>query len=227
MCFSPEADLVGGVVIAVIGGDILRHTSDKKHKALASIPLLFAGHQLTEAFVWWGLQGHVHDVIENVAKWLYLLFAFVLLPMFIPFAVRQIEPPGPRRKTMSIFTAIGAAVAVTLLAMMVIGGITARLADHHIAYGVSGVPREIGFPIIVVYVAVTCGSLLLARNRAMALYGAINVVMVAILARLTIADFASIWCAWAAVSSGIVALYLRLKSPLLTQLPRRRGPPLR
>ena len=41
VCYSPQADLVGGIVIGAIGIDALRHVDHKNdHLALASLPLL-------------------------------------------------------------------------------------------------------------------------------------------------------------------------------------------
>ena len=41
-------------------------------------------------------------------------------------------------------------------------------------------------------------------------FGVVNLVAVAVLANLTIDGFASLWCAWAAVTAGFIALHLRL-----------------
>ncbi len=102
MCFSAQADLVGGVVLVAIGFDAVRHVHDQRdHLAFAALPLLLGAHQLDEAFVWWGLQGHINAHVGQVAMWLYLLFAFVVLPVYVPLAIRALEPPGRRRKTMT------------------------------------------------------------------------------------------------------------------------------
>ena len=83
MCFSPQADLVGGLVISGIGVDVVRHVHRRRdHMALAALPLILGAHQLDEAFVWWGQEGHVPSAIGHVALWIYLLIAFVLLPIF-------------------------------------------------------------------------------------------------------------------------------------------------
>jgi hypothetical protein len=76
MCFSPQADLVGGVVIGAIGVDTLRHCRRPREVALASLPLLLAAHQFVEAFVWWGLEGRVAPGVGRAAMWAYLAFAF-------------------------------------------------------------------------------------------------------------------------------------------------------
>src|SRR5580692_2107987 len=116
MCFSPQADVVGGVVVAAIGIDVVRHVPQwHDHRMLASLPLLFAAHQLDEAFVWWALQGHISHDVGRVAVWGYLLFAFVVLPVFVPVAVLLIEPAGRRRWVIAPFVALGVVVSSILL----------------------------------------------------------------------------------------------------------------
>src|SRR6195952_5888901 len=137
MCFSPQADLVGGVVLAVIGIDVALNVRNRRdHLAFAALPLLFATHQLTETFVWWGLQGHVPSKVGLVATWLYLLFAFVLLPTYVPLAIRALEPPGRRRRIMDGFLALGIVVSLLLLAAMLRGPVTASLGHDHVAYSI-------------------------------------------------------------------------------------------
>lgn len=207
MCFSPQADLVGGLVIGVIGIDAVRHVRRRHdHLAFAALPLLLAAHQVVEAFVWWGLQGVAPAGLGHAATWVYLLFAFVVLPVYVPLAVRSLEPPGRRRVMMSGFVAAGGVVAVVQLAGMLRGPVTARLGDHHLAYGTH---LHAGFAISAVYVVVTCGSLVLSGYRRIAVFGVVNLVAVAVLAEATIDGFASLWCAWAALTGAAIAWYLR------------------
>src|SRR6185369_2125571 len=85
VCFSPQADLVGGVAITAIGIDACRHLRGRRsHLLLATLPLLLGIHQLIETFVWWGVEGAVPAAVGSVALWLYLLIAFVVLPTFVP-----------------------------------------------------------------------------------------------------------------------------------------------
>jgi hypothetical protein len=51
------------------------------------------------------------------------------------------------------------------------------------------------------------------------LFGVVNLIAVAIIARLTISGFASVWCGWAAVSSAAITLHCRFVGPR----PRRAG----
>ena len=101
MCFPAGPDVVGGIVIGAIGVDVLRHVDGRRRYALlAALPLLPAAHQLDEAFVWWGLQGHVPSAIGHIATWIYLAFAFVVLPVLVPVAILVLEPTERRRLLM-------------------------------------------------------------------------------------------------------------------------------
>ncbi|MEO5899039.1 MAG: DUF6629 family protein [Ilumatobacteraceae bacterium] len=207
MCFSPQADLVGGLVIGAIGVDVVRHVNGRRrHLALAALPLILGLHQLDEAFVWWGLQGHVGATVGHVATWIYLLVAFVLLPTYLPLAVLALEPAGRRRQAMVLFAVLGAVVSIVLLAAMIRGPVAATLGHDHLGYETD---LSAGVLVVAAYVLATCGSLILSGYKDIAIFGVVNLIAVAVLARLTIDGFASLWCGWAAFSSGAFAIHLR------------------
>jgi hypothetical protein len=213
VCFSPQADLVGGLVICAIGVDAVRHIDERREFiALAWIPLLLGAHQLIEALVWLWLQGHVPRSVGHVATWAYLLIAFVVLPVFIPFAIIALEPTRRRKLMMTPFALLGTLVAVTLLVVMLRGPVGVSLAPYHLSYS-AGLYGKWGFLVVALYVVAVCGPLLLSGYRNVALFGIVNLVAVIIIARLTVSGFASVWCGWAAVSSGAITLHCRLAAP--------------
>lgn len=207
MCFSPQADLVGGTVIGAIGVDVVRHVDNRRdHLAIAALPVILGAHQLDEAFVWWGKQGHVPPEVGTVALWIYLSIAFVLLPVFVPSAVVILEPTRGRRWAMAPFVVIGSGVSVTLLIAMIHGPVGVTLHPYHLAYSVR---VDDGFLVVSLYVAAVCGALLFSGFRDIALFGIANLIAVIVIAKLTIDGFASIWCGWAAVTSAVIALHMR------------------
>jgi hypothetical protein len=211
VCFSPQADAVGGLVICAIGVDAVRHVRQRREFiALAWIPLLLGAHQFIEALVWLWLQGHVPRQIGLTALRAYLLIAFVALPMLVPLAVMALEPTSRRRWMMAPFAAIGTVVAAMLLSAMVLGPVGVRLQPYHLAYGIR---LADGFLVVTAYVVAVCGSLLLSGYRHVAIFGVVNLVAVIIIARLTISGFASVWCGWAALASGAITLHCRLAKP--------------
>lgn len=211
MCFSAQADLVGGVVVTAIGIDAYRHLRGRKdHVLLATLPLLLGAHQLDEAFVWWGLEGHVPHAVGRVALWIYLLIAFVVLPMFVPFAVLALEPTARRRRRMIPFIALGAGVSAVLFAAMLRAPIAATEHSYHIGYDVH---LDQGGLFVALYVVAICGALLFSDYRDVAVFGLANLIAVTFLAWLTLDGLASLWCGYAAISSGAIALHVRYAKP--------------
>jgi hypothetical protein len=211
MCFSPEADIAGGLVICAIGVDAVRHIGQRREFiALAWIPVLLGAHQFIEALVWLWLQGHVPGGIGHVALWAYLLIAFVVLPVFIPLAVIALEPTRRRKQLMTPFALIGAVIAVVLFTAMVRGPVSVKLAPYHLSYSIR---LSDGLLIVALYVVAVCGPLLVSGYRNVVLFGVVNLVAVIIIARLTISGFASVWCGWAAITSAAITLHCRVAKP--------------
>lgn len=207
MCFSPEGDLVGGLVVTAIGIDACRHVRGRAdHRLLAAFPLLLGAHQLTETFVWWGLQGVVPPAVGAVAMWIYLIVAFVVLPVLVPLVVMGLEPTTPRRWRIAPFLVVGIGVAAVLLEAMVRTHPTVHLGAYHLSYTIG---LQHGIPIIGCYIVATCGSLLASGFRDIVIFGLANVVAVVILARLSADGFASLWCFYAALASGAIVLHMR------------------
>ncbi len=97
-------------------------------------------------------------------------------------------------------------MAAVLLAQMVKGPVAVRLGSYHLAYSI-GLHGAV--PIVGLYIVATCGSLLLSGYRHVVVVGLANLVAVVVLARLTADGFVSLWCFYAALVSGAIALHLR------------------
>jgi len=211
VCFAPQADVAGGLVVGAIGVDAFRHLRGRNsHLLLAGLPLLLGAHQLDEAFVWWGLDGHVPHEVGRVALWIYLLIAFVVVPTFVPIAVLALEPTPQRRRSMMPFVVLGAAVSAVLLAAMLRGPIDVTEHPYHLAYSIN---ISHGGLVVALYVVATCGALLFSGYRHIEIFGVANLIAVALLAWLTIDGFASLWCAYAALAAGAIALHMRYAKP--------------
>jgi len=211
VCFSPEGDLVGGVVVSAIGVDACRHLRGRNsHLLLAATPLLLGVHQIDESLVWWGLEGDLSHTVSRVAMWIYLVIALVVVPVLIPAAIWRLAPTPGRRRAIVPFLALGVGVAGVLLEALLRGPVTARLGTYHLAYSVG---LQHGILIVGLYIVATCGSLLFSGFRHIVVFGLANLVVVVILARLTADGFASLWCFYAAITSGAISLHLRLAKP--------------
>ncbi len=211
VCFSPEGDLAVGLVVTGIGVDACRHLRGRRnYLLLAATPVLLGAHQIDESLVWWGLQGHVPHLAARIATWIYLVIAFVVVPIVVPLAILRLESTARRRWLITPFFLLGVGVAVVLLITMLRNGITVKLGHFHIAYSIG---LKNGFVVVGLYIVATCGSLLFSGYRDIVVFGLANVVAVVILARLTADGFASLWCFYAALASGAISLHMRFARP--------------
>lgn len=207
MCFSPQGDLIGGAVVVAIGIDACLHLKQRyEYVAIAALPIVLGLHQIDETFVWWWLQGHVARGVGTAAMWIYLLFALVVLPTLVPLVVMLFTPPSPRRWRLVPFVVLGLGVSIILLEAMLVGHPNVKLGAYHLAYTIG---LRHGIVVIGLYIVATCGPLLASGFRPMVWFGAVNLVAVIVLALLCASGFTSLWCFYAALVSGAVALHLR------------------
>jgi hypothetical protein len=211
VCFSPEGDLAGGLVVTTIGIDACRHLRGRSNYLLLAVtPLVLGAHQIDESLVWWSLQNHVPHLAGRIAMWIYLVIAFVVVPILVPLAILRLAPTTRRRWLLAPFVALGVGVAFDLLITMLHGPVTVRLGHFHLAYSIG---LRHGLVVIGLYIVATCGSLLASGYRHIVIFGLANLVAVIILARLTADGFASLWCFYAALASGAITLHMRFAKP--------------
>lgn len=218
VCFSPVGDLLGGTVVVGIGIDAYRHVNGRgNYRAIAALPIALGLHQIDETFVWWWLQGHVTTGVGRVAMWIYLLFALVVLPTIVPVMVLHFTARSGRRRFMFPFVGLGAVVSAILFEAMVVGHPSVRMGAYHLSYTIG---LQHGVVVIGLYIVATCGPMLLSGYRPLQIFGWANLVAVVILAKLCASGFASLWCFYAAIVGGVIALQLRVSARATTASPR-------
>ena len=83
---------------------------------------------------------------------------------------------------------------------------SAHIDGMHVSYLVD-LP---GGPVVgALYVATTCGALLLSTDRWIRAFGMVNLMAVGVLVWLVVGDLTSLWCVWAAITSVAIGLFLR------------------
>jgi len=203
VCFSPEADLVAGIVVSGVGVDALRRVPHRRYLPLALLPLVLGLHQVVEAFAWWGMEGDLPHPVGDTAAWIYLAVAFLLLPPLVPGAIFSAEADRKRRAGLFPFVVLGAGVAVALLPGLLNSGAGGEVACRYIAYD-AGI--SYGDYVLPSYVAAVCAPMLLSGSRRLLIFGVANLVVVALLGWLLARGVISLWCVWAAVTSVVVDL---------------------
>lgn len=206
MCFSPEIDFIASGVIVVVGGATLANVRQPRAVLFAAMPVFFALHQFTEGFVWLGLEGRIRPEAQGHLVFLYLLYAQGTLPLLMPLSVPLMEPPGPRRLLIAAFTLLGAGLAAFVFRGLIAYPSTACVEHHSIHYGNPATART---AVAVLYVAATCGALILSSHRVVRWFGWLNVAGVTATLIVKGYAFTSVWCLYAAVLSAVLYLQFR------------------
>jgi hypothetical protein len=168
------------------------------------LPLIFAGQQSVEGFLWLTLPVDPDGPASSVLTLVFLLYATVFWPAFAPTAALLIEPEPRRRKLMAICAVIGAALAIYFLWSIYTYPHAAIIRGGHIAY--AGEPRA-PVAIGILYLVATALTPLLSSHRAVVLLGAI-VLGGSILAFAFYWEaFASVWCFFAAAGSVVILVH--------------------
>lgn len=210
MCFSATASLIAGAGLSVAGVTALAVTRERRAVPFAAVPLLFGLQQAAEGAVWLAAAGGDAGM-QGCASAAFLGFAEVLWPLYAPLAVLALEPAGWRRRAMWACFACGVIVAAAMLHGLVRDFTPGVPEGGHIRYILAYWDefRNAGLleALLGLYVAATCGSLMLSREPLICLFGAVVTVALAVTAFAYETWMFSVWCFFAAVLSVIVVAW--------------------
>jgi hypothetical protein len=206
VCFSASANFIGGGVLGAIGVATIIEVKHRRELLFAAMPCLFAVHQITEGFVWLGLDHKLPPIVAHDAGAAFLLYAMGLLPFLLPLGVLLIEPTRDRRRRMLGFSTLGAVLSVYLLWGLIAYPLQVYASRHGIVYlnQISNTTM-----VAILYVTATCGALFFSGFRELVLLAWLNFVGLLVVMVVRRYEFTSIWCAYAAVVSAIIYFFFR------------------
>ncbi|MFB6616331.1 DUF6629 family protein [Streptomyces sp. NPDC085524] len=203
MCWSATADLIAGTAITAVGAVCLARVRRVRDLPLAALPLLLGVHQLLEAAVWASGGG------RSPAATAWAVIAFPLLPVWVPLGVLLAAAPEARRRLRGPLAA-GLVTAGVLAYCLSTAAVSAEVRGRTLGYGVN-VPW---MPLVLAgYLFATLGSLLLSGNRRLRVLGGVLAAGALACSALWRLEFASTWCAFAAVASLLVLGWVRRREP--------------
>lgn len=205
MCFSVTADLVAGAALTPVAVLSLREVGHWREVPFASLPAVFAAHQLIEAFAWAQLDGTVSPRVGQLAALVYVFIAWPLLPALVPASVMLLEPREKVRRV-APFVAIGLVVAVYLTYVVLAKPVVVVEHPHCLEYQ-TGVAHPLVWATL--YVVAICGALVVSSYRLVKVFGMLNLVGLIVVSMVYFTAFTSLWCAYAAFASLAVWLHMR------------------
>ena len=205
MCFSAPASFFAAAALAAAGTATLRIISRPSEIPFAAIPLLFGLQQLIEGLIWLSFRD-ASPLPNPPLTFIYSLFSHVLWPMYVPFAVRLLEPELWRRRALLATGVAGITVGLYLLYFLAQFPVTSRVLGQHIVYES---PHFYIGAVMALYLIATCLSSMLASHRLIRLFGALSLGTFLAAYAIHAATLVSVWCFFAALLSFIIYLYFR------------------
>lgn len=201
MCFSAQASFAGAAVIAAAGIASLALCKRPREIPFAALPFAFGVHQALEGVTWLELNDSPGAVLTGWGVHLWVLYAWALLPTWVPVAVWLIEPDGPRRRMMVPLMAIGMVLTAFMLTQAFQSGIEVRVVASNLDYVL---PFSPGWILAFPYVAATCLTPAISTQRWIRVFGIGNFIAMSAAAVIKAQAYSSLWCTFAAFLSLII-----------------------
>ncbi|UCB43341.1 MAG: hypothetical protein JSV77_01455 [Dehalococcoidales bacterium] len=215
MCFSATASFVASGALVTSGVAIARIPKPKSAVPLSMFPVIFAILQFFEGLLWLNHRGFIADNYRSIAVYAFLLIAFVLWPIFVPFSVYILESGRIRRVIILLCQFAGMCAGLTNLVIIIRGPIDALVVGHSFAY-VINIPDIIS----ALYLISIIIPFLVSGNKGLVIFGATlaaSSVTAGFLA--STGTFPSVWCFFAAILSLFLYLFFRYSANRNRKIP--------
>lgn len=188
MCCSATASFVTAGLTGTIGVIAVGQATDPCEWPLASVPIFFAMQQSIEGLLWLDLSS---GRAATGLPLLFLLFAEVFWPVYVPVSILFVEPKARRRQLIFLCLAVGLGVSAYLLQWILTHAHGATIINDHIVYYTEDRHSD---ALAVAYLAATTLPGMLSSRRTLLLLGSIIFVGSAVAYAFYWETFVSVWC---------------------------------
>lgn len=227
MCFSASVSFGAGAVLTVIGVATIKKTQHRSQLMFASIPFIFGMQQIAEGILWITLPNPEYITIQRIFTYIYLFFAQILWPIWVPIAILIFEKSLTRSKIQKFLAGVGVFVGIILAFFLLTYEVEASIVGYHIAYKLA-YPESLKYYGVVLYAIVTIGPPFFSHIKRMWLLGVTILISYIVTMVFYEQYILSVWCFFSSIISlSIYAIvleirgaknalgYIRKKTPLL------------
>jgi hypothetical protein len=208
MCFSAGASFGASAVLSVIGVATIKKTQSFSQIPFASIPLIFAIQQFSEGFVWLSLLNPDFATIEKLSTYMFLVFAQIVWPIWVPLAITLMEKDAKRKKLLKLFIGIGLVVSSYFAHRLITCGAHANIHGLHVAYK-QVFPDSLARVADVLYGLATIAAIFLSKVKRMWTFGLAASIAYIVTAIFYTNYILSVWCFFSAIMSVLIYVIVR------------------
>jgi hypothetical protein len=203
MCFSAGASFGASVALSVIGVAAIKKAKTSDQIPFAVIPFIFAVQQFSEGFVWLALSNPAFAFLGKVSSYTFLVFAQIVWPLLVPISITMLEKDVKRKIILRIFIGIGALVSSYFTHRLLMYGVHANIAGHHVAYK-QVFPDSLAHIADILYGLATIAPIFLSKVKRMWTFGVAVSIAYIITAVFYVHYILSVWCFFAAIISILI-----------------------
>lgn len=203
MCFSAEASFTASAILAVVGIATLKMAKRKRLILLALLPLFFAFQQFNEGILWLYLPTDPHTQATQFARYVFMFFAYLFWPIYLPLALTVAEPIRWRQLALVLFVFAGIWQTHHFLTNPEEAETTIGIVNHSIQY----LPDSGDFRWT--YVAIVVIPCFISSLRGIYIFGALVFLAFVGTEYFYSLNFVSVWCFFAAILSAMIYWVIR------------------
>lgn len=214
MCFSAEVSFISAGVLGITAALTYKNIQTPSLRWGALLPLFFGIQQLIEGFIWLSLNKlEIPTSQLTFLNYIYLSFALLFWPIFIPLSLKIMEVDPSRKKWFNLFIFIGFIYNILILINFYI------LEKTPPEVSVNGMQKSIQYQLLspspfrlqffyILYYLATLVPPFISGLKKMWILAVVNVIGFFIAQSYYKDSFLSVWCFFAACISFLLYLIL-------------------
>jgi hypothetical protein len=205
MCFSAQASFTLSGILVGVGVAAIARSASPAHRMLAAAPVLFGVQQAAEGVIWLTVNAPSHADTLRLAVDVFLGFALVLWPLWVPLAMQRIERDQARRRILTGLCWLSAIISVSAAVLVSRWQPFATIVGHSIAYSYPGTSNTaLHVLLVVAYIVATIGPFFVSTSKLARTLGITLVVSVVAAGVIRRDSLTSVWCFFAAALSVLI-----------------------
>jgi Family of unknown function (DUF6629) len=212
MCFSAPASFIVSGGLSIIGLLSICSAKTKAQYPLAMTSFFFAIQQASEGIVWLTINNPAYQLLNTISMMVFLIFAMTFWPVWIPYALFNVEKYALRKKILAGLYTCGALVAAYSYYRLFFFSVHVKIFDGSLLYFVQY--KRVLSPdlYLLIYFIPTVVSFFVSSFSLMWLFGFIVTGSLFLSYFAWYATYISVWCFFAAVLSTLILISLRMQN---------------
>jgi uncharacterized protein DUF6629 len=205
MCFSATGSFALSGVLIGVGAASIARTSSPSYRMLAAAPLLFGAQQAAEGVVWLTIGAPSHVALQRLAVDVFLGFALVVWPLWVPLSMQRAERDPARRRILTALCWFAGVVSLSAAILVSRWQPFAQIAGHSIRYDYPGTSNAaVHLLLVLAYIVSTIVPFFVSTATLARTLGVTLIFSVAAAAIIRRESLTSVWCFFAAMLSALI-----------------------